>query len=240
MITEPIQTRRALLTWQRPLEQQDESPRRRFAVAELVKCGEGLGFSYKNDPEYDLASEAGFEGYPGLALGGKHQSSTATDVLKRRLPPQNRPDFKEFMERFGLSPEAHFSILSLLAYTGARLSSDSFGISETFDGFDRPFRYVFDIAGHRHYPEGVFGLAENEPVLFRHEPANPADPNAVEVVRQNGDRVGYVNRMQTGPVLHWITHGTIDARVFRLNGRSVYPRLFVMADIVPNCQRTAV
>ena len=53
MIRDPIQTRRALLTWQRPLEQekseQDDS-RRRFAVAELVECGEGLGFSYKNEP----------------------------------------------------------------------------------------------------------------------------------------------------------------------------------------------
>lgn len=237
MITDPIQTRRALLTWQRPLEQ-NGPPRRRFAVAELVECGEGLEFSYRNDQEFVFASGAGFKGYPGLALDNRHGSSTATDVLKRRLPPQNRPDFKEFMERFGLSPEAHFSILSLLAYTGARLSSDTFGICETFDGFDRPFCYVFDIAGHRHYLESIPGLAENEPVFFRPEPANPADPNAVEVVRQSGDRVGYVNRMQTGPVLHWITHGNIDARVFRLNGRSVYPRLFVMADIEPNCQRT--
>ena len=242
MITEPTQTRRALLTWQRPLEQEEseqDDSRRRFAVAELVKYGEGLGFSYKND--LDLALEAGFKGYPGLPLlDREHESSRATDVLKRRLPPQNRPDFKEFMERFGLSPEARFSILSLLAYTGARLSSDSFGISETFDGFDRPFRYVFDIAGYRHYSEGELDLAENEPVLFRPEPANPDDPNAVEVIRQNGARVGYVNRMQTGPVLRWLTHGKIDARVFRLNGRSVYPRLFIMADIVPNCQRTPV
>ncbi len=238
MIRDPIQTRRALLTWQRPLEQekseQDDS-RRRFAVAELVECGEGLGFSYKNDREFALASEAGFEGYPGLALSGKHESSTATDVLKRRLPPQNRPDFKEFMERFGLSPEARFSILSLLAYTGARLSSGSFGISETFDGFDHAFRYVFDIAGYRHYREDVLDLAENEPVFFRHEPTNPEDADAVEVARQDGARVGYVNRTQTGPVLHWLKHGTIDARVFRLNGRSVYPRLFVMADIEPDC-----
>ncbi len=237
MITEPIQTRRALLTWQRPLEQ-NGPPRRRFAVAELVECGEGLEFSYRNDQEFAFASDAGFKGYPGLALDNRHESSTATDVLKRRLPPRNRPDFKEFMERFGLSPEAHFSILSLLAYTGARLSSDSFGISETFDGFDRPFRYVFDIAGYRHYSEGELDLAENEPVLFRPETANPDDPNAVEVVRQNGARVGYINRTQTGPVLNWLAQGNIDARVFKLNGRSVYPRLFVMADIEPNCQRT--
>lgn len=236
MITEPIQTSRALLTWQRPLLEQNGSPRRRFAVAELVKCGEGLGFSYKNDQDFALASKAGFKGYPGLALGVSHESSTATDVLKRRLPPQNRPDFKEFMERFGLSSSTYFSILSLLAYTGARLSSDSFGISETFEGFDRPFSYVFDVAGYRHYREDVLDLAENEPMLFQHEPTNQDDPNAVKVVRQNGTHVGYVNRTQTLPMLRWLEHGNVDARVFRINGRSAYPRLFVMADIVPNCQ----
>ena len=247
LITEPVQTRRALLTWQRPLEQnysEQGNSRQRYAVAELVNFGEGLGFSYKNDLDpknhLDSAKEAGFRGYPGLALDNEHESSKATDILKRRLPPNYRPDFKEFLERFGLSPEAHFSILSLLAYTGARLSSDSFGISETFDGFDHPFRYVFDIAGYRHYRENVLDLDEREVVLFRPEPGNQDDPNAVELVRQNGDRVGYVNRMQARTVLRWLQHGNIEAWVFRINGRSVYPRLFIMADIKPNCQRTHV
>ena len=247
MITEPVQTRRALLTWQRPLEQgssEQGDSRQRHAVAELVKCGEGLNFSYKSDLDpknnLDSAKEAGFKGYPGLDLDSEHGSSTATDVLKRRLPPQNRPDFKEFMERFGLSTEAYFSILSLLAYTGARLSGDSFGISETFDGFDHPFRYVFDIAGYRHHRKNVLDLDEDEPVLCQPEPANRDDPSAVEVVRQNGARVGYINRMQTLPVLRWLKHGNVDAWVFRINGRSAYPRLFVMADVEPNCQKARI
>ena len=44
--------------------------------------------------------------------------------------------------------------------------------------------------------ENVLDLDEREVVLFRPEPGNQDDPNAVELVRQNGDRVGYVNRMQ--------------------------------------------
>ena len=238
MITDPIQTRRALLTWQRPLAGQDDSPRRRFAVAELTEHDEGLGFAYRHD--IGSASETGFEGYPGLPLARQHESSKATDVLKRRLPPLNRPDFNEFKERFGLSPEAHFSVLSLLAYTGARLSSDSFGISETFDGFDQPFRYVFDIAGYRHYRERMLDLVEDEPIFFVHEPTNPNDADAVKVVRQNEATVGYINRLQTGPMLRWLENGNINARVFRINGRSSYPRLFVMADVVPNCKMADV
>ena len=69
MITDPIQTRRALLIWQRPLGQQDDSPRERYAVAELVMDGDGLGFAYIDD--LDSALEAGFKGYPRLALGNR-------------------------------------------------------------------------------------------------------------------------------------------------------------------------
>ena len=211
-------------------------------MAELVESEAGLGFSYKSDLDtennLDSARGAGFRGYPGLALDLEHGPSKSADVLKRRLPPDSRPDFNEFKERFGLSPVAQFTLLSLLAYTGARLTSDSFGISETFDGFDHPFRYVFDIAGYRHYRENALDLDKGEAINFQPEPSNQNDHNAVEVVRKTGVRVGYVNRMQALPVLRWLQHGIIRAWVFRINGRSVYPRLFVMADIEPNCQWT--
>ena len=230
MITEPIQTSRALLTWQRPLEQ--FGTRDRLAVAELVQRKAGVEFSYLDEKHLAQARKTGFSGYPGLALENQHEINTATDILTRRLPPRNRPDFQDFMETFGLSSQAHFSELSLLAYTGARMTSDSFGVTETFEGFDRPFRYIFDVSGYRHYRKDDLNI--DEPVAFRHEPTNQHDPNAVEVVRQDGARLGYVNRLQAPSVLRWLGQGRIEARVFSQNGRSVYPRLFVMADIHPD------
>ena len=235
MITDPIQTRRALLTWQRPLEQ--PGSRDRFAVAELLQCEGGVAFSYLGEGSLAPALEAGFSGYPGLALGEAHEADTAIDVLARRLPPRDRPDFDDFMETFGLSPQADFSDLSLLAYTGARLTGDSFGVTETFEGFDRPFRYVFDVSGYRHYRSGAPDLAVDEPVIFRRDPTNEHDSDAIEIARENDARLGYVNRLQAQTVQRWIEHGSIDARVFRLGGHSVYPRLFVMADIEPALQK---
>lgn len=235
MITDPIQTRRALLTWQRPLEQ--PGSRDRFAVAELLQCEGGVAFSYLDEEALAPALDAGFGGYPGLALGEAHEADTALDVLVRRLPPRVRPDFDDFMETFGLSPQADFSGLSLLAYTGARLTGDSFGVTETFEGFDRPFRYVFDVSGYRHYRNDAPDLAIDEPVVFRHDVTNEYDPHAVEVARQDGARLGYVNRLQAQTVRGWIEHGNIDARVFRATGRTAYPRLFVMADIEPALQK---
>lgn len=238
LITDPIQTRRALLTWQRPLEQMGS--RNRMEVAELLECGEGFEFSYLADEYLIRAKRTGFIGYPGLPLNAEHDPATATEVLIRRLPPPTRPDFNEFVETFGLSRKAQFTQLSMLAYTGARLVSDSFGIAETFEGFDRAFRYVFDIAGYRRYRNDVLDLAVGEPVIFRHEPENPNDPDAVVVVRSSGARLGYVNRIQSRPVLQWLTRGTIEAHVFRLNGRPAYPRLFVVADVQPSCQTACV
>lgn len=234
LITDPIQTRRALLTWQRPLEQ--PGSRDRFAVAELSQCEGGVAFSYLDEEGLAPALESGFCGYPGLALGDAHEAATALDVLARRLPPRNRPDFHEFMETFGLSPQADFSDLSLLAYTGARVTGDSFGVTETFEGFDRPFRYVFDVSGYRHYRDGAPDIAIDEPVIFQHDPTNEYDLHAVEATRNSGVRLGYINRLQTQTVREWLERGSVDARVFRLGGRSAYPRLFVMADIEPALQ----
>ena len=234
LITDPIQTQRALLTWQRPLDQ--SGSRDRIAVAELVQCEKGMSFSYLSEELLGPAYKAGFNGYPGLALNTKHKPETATDVLMRRLPSRSRPDFQEFIETFGLSWEARFTGLSLLAYTGARLVGDSFGVAETFEGFDHPFRYVFDIAGYRRYRNDALDLALEEPVIFQHEPTNPIDPDAVQVVRCNDTRLGYVNRIQSQPVRRWLARGSIEAYVFRLNGRPAYPRLFVMANIKPSCQ----
>ncbi len=235
LITDPIQTRRALFTWQRPLEQ--PGSRDRFAVAELLQCEGGVAFSYLDEGSLAPVMEAGFRGYPGLALGDAHEAETALDVLARRLPPRDRPDFHEFLETFGLSPQADFSNLSLLAYTGARVTGDSFGVTETFDGFDRPFRYVFDVSGYRHYRNDALDLAVDEPLIFRLEPTNEYDSDAIEIARENDVRLGYINRLQAQTVRGWIEHGNIDARVFKVNGRSAYPRLFVMADIEPAMQK---
>ena len=195
-----------------------------------------MAFSYLDEEGLAPALETGFSGYPGLALADAHEADTALDVLIRRLPPRNRPDFHDFMETFGLSPQADFSSLSLLAYTGARMTGDSFGVAETFEGFDRPFRYVFDVSGYRHYRNDALDLAVDEPLIFRRDPTNEYDSDAIEIVRENDVRLGYINRLQAQTVRGWIERGIIDARVFKVNGRSVYPRLFVMADIEPVLQ----
>ena len=235
MISDPIQTRRALLAWQPPLA--ERGPRKRFAVADLIQRDDHVAFSYRlaaND--LSVARNEGFEFYPGLPLRDYSNDASAFGLLRRRLPPAAREDFSEFLEGFGLLPKARLTDLSLLAYTGARLTGDGFGVVETFDGFERPFRYVFDVAGFRRYRAHVPGLSVGEPVTFRADPDNSYDPDAVEIVCRNNVRLGYVNRLQTGPVRAWLSGGKIQAQVFRDNGRAAYPRLFVLANVDPGFQ----
>jgi hypothetical protein len=229
MIENPTPTRRALLTWQRPL---DENGRRdRCAVAELCQGEDGVSFRYFDDNELTAAREAGFSGYPGLPIESDEIDRIGCDVLMRRLPPRERADFSDIIERFGLPADHEYSDLSLLAYTGARMTSDSFAICETFDGFDLPFTYVFDVAGNRHYQELYTQLVGSETLLFQREPTNQWDPDAILITRLDGTHVGYVNRLQADMVGGWLDNGVISASVFRVNGRAQYPRLFVRAEV---------
>lgn len=237
MIENPIPTERALLIWQRPL---DQSGRRdRCAVAELVQGPDQVSFRYFDDERMEQAQEAGFTGYPGLPIGSENLERNSIDVLMRRLPPQGRADFGHMLERFGLPADRSYSPLSLLAYTGARLTSDSFSICETFDGFETPFSYVFDVAGNRHYQEQYADLEIGEPLVFEREPGNSHDPNAVRITRMAGQTVGYVNRWQAEAVSRWLEDCEVKASVFRVNGRREYPRLFATAQVSPASETLA-
>jgi len=240
MIQNPIQTTRALLTWQRPLDAGE--PRDRHVVGELRDSGDGIQFQYLSDDALAEAFELGFEGYPGLPIG-TYQSEPRADnveaILMRRLPPIGRADFQRFKETFGLSVNAELTSLSLLAYTGARLTSDSFGVAETFDGFDGPFDYIFDVAGYRRYQQNSAGMVAGDTVRLVHERDNPHDENAVQVLNGNGDCLGYINRAQSAIIADRLLSCEISAHVFRFNGRQDYPKLFVYSSITPSGQQVA-
>lgn len=220
-----------MLTWQTPLG--TGGRRQRHAVGEFVATDTGADFRYLIGSDGFTAAQAeGFDGYPGLNLDAC-ASEDALAIFMRRLPSTDRSDYARFLETFGLSPQADWSDLSLLTYTGARLASDSYSITETFDGFDRPFRYIFDVAGFRRKTDNANGLQTGDPVILEHEPGNAHDPNAIQVLRQSRQCLGHINRLQCEQVLNWQNQGRVSAHVFRFNGRPVYPRLFLMADIVP-------
>lgn len=233
MIIDPIHTTSAQLIWQSPLE--SSGSRRRLPVALLrAQDGGSVTFEYlKGSESFEAARREGFNGYYGIPLE-RVDTTDAIKTLGRRLPSSERTDYAEYLARFGLTPDHNLPPLSLLAYTGGRLTSDSFSIADTFEGFDRPFQYIFDVAGRRHSFSHSPNLSIGDYAEFRAEPLNEFDSNAVEIIGSNGNRFGYVNACQVEAVNAWLLNGTINARVFRINGRPSYPRLFIIADIVPS------
>lgn len=240
MISNPIHTKSAHLIWQSPLGDTSGS-RRRLPVALMRATDDetSVSFEYLHDTsDFKEAVSEGFEGYMGIPLD-REDTSDAIKTLGRRLLMPERLDYHEYLARSGLSVEHNLSTLSLLSYTGAKLTSDSFSVSDTFEGFDRSFQYIFDVAGRRHSQSLTPSPQKGDTVIFRAEPDNEYDPNAVELVDVNGNRFGYVNACQTEAVNNWLVNGSIKARVFRINGREAYPRLFVFADISPNSRLQA-
>lgn len=239
MIENPVQTRRALLVWLPPLF--GTVRRRRHEVAQLVQRADGVSFQYFSDEQLKDAKREGFDGYPGLPLESDDPGGVAMDLLMRRLPPREREDFGGLLERFGLpsGPSHSYSDLSLLAYTGARLTSDGFSVCETFEGFEAPFTYVFDVAGNRHYQQLYTELAIGEPMYLKREDKNEFDSNAVRIAREDDTTVGFINRLQAKAVRRYLEECEISASVFRTNGRPEYPRLFVRVEMAPNASALA-
>jgi HIRAN domain len=209
--------------------------RDRHAVGELVVDGDKVRFTYlSNTPSFNAACKQGFDGYPGLPISETDEYADALSIFMRRLPNPGRSDYNAYFENFGLSPEANWTPLSRLAYTSARSVSDSFSITETFDGFEEPFEFIFDVAGFRHYIDAASTIHRQDTVQLQPEPNNPYDPDAIQVLTETNLLLGYINRLQAKKLLGWITTGSIQTEIYRLNGRPLYPRLFIFARITPN------
>ena len=236
LISNPLQTQVANLVWQSPKEH-TQGTGRRYCVGRLRADpdSDDVIFSYlAKSEDFRQAKKNGFDGYTGIPLWHKGRDTSAFSLLQRRVPPPNRPDYKDYLARFGLNIADELPPLSVLAYTGARQIGNPFSIAETFEGFDTPFQYIFDLAGRRHYAPETPNAEQGDEVFFDAETDNQHDPLAVCLKDANGQRLGYINRCQVKKVQPWARANKItNARIHRVNGRRDYPRLFVMCDINP-------
>ena len=241
---ELLPTQRALLVWQTPLRPAEKGGGRNclvrdhHAVGELVRKKSGrVSFRYFDDLE--AARAQGFRDYPGLFTDMKPKANDKIgfELLRRRLPPEQRRDYGKTLQKFGLPTDLDRSDhLTLMAYTGAR-NDDSFSICETFDGFDRPFRFLFELANVKR--DGTYDvcakLVPGETLTFKREPDNPHDSNAIKVVRADNEKqkAGYVNHLQAKAVGRWLGEGEITASAFMFSRRSVDPRLYINVNVSP-------
>lgn len=219
-----------VLTWRAP---DSDSGRNRYKVAEFKKIdNEHIGFCYlKDTDDFAKAKELGFVGFPAFNKFDKVYETNVLEVFLRRTPPRKRGDFKRFLEQLGLDPEVSISDIALLAYSGAKLATDTFELINPLKVINVPAELVLEVVGTRYYlDEGVGALSIEDEVILEPEPDNQHDPNAVKVVRDKRV-IGYINRFQCLGVKNAIAEYDVKAHVFKVNGTKDQPRILICVSI---------
>lgn len=229
-----------LLAWQAPDHLRD---RWRWAVGVFDLTGPESNFRYVTaDSEFralnggrgrDELLALGFLGYPAFSMLRPLHTQGVLPTLMRRLPPRSRSDFGAFLALFGFAPDANPSDFALLSYTGAKLPSDGFSIVDPLDKDTAQADLVTEIAGTRHHLAGERLTAPPEAaVTLTPEPENKFDPAAIRV-NLHDKCIGYINRLQSRTLLHWLNTRSVESSIYRLNGSVESPKVFIFIKIRP-------
>ena len=236
LISNPIRTSRAILVYERVDnnanrimnlcgELWDQNGEKLFKYYDEKNGLPFFGSDKDSLPNDGALSHVSIE-YISMPFGRKQNRTNAIDILAHRMVPAKRTDYEEYLNEHGISKSNNLDKLSLLAYTKAKLTRDSFAVYDTLDGFEGKFRYIFETLNHK--PKQ--NLKINDKVTFLQD----ENPNKVKIVLgEDPDNIlGYVNQLQAGKVLEWLKSGNIQARVFMyIPIDTMYPTLFICADI---------
>lgn len=217
---------RLLLVWH---HSNSEAPRSRRVVGELVRHGEDAAFRYlKGTDDFRLALEEGFHEFPAFADAKNEESKLgALDVFVRRLPPRKREDFQEYLTQYNLPTDFAGSSFALLAYTGARLPSDTFELCPDLSDARAPLDLVIEVAGINHHIDSDTYIPESAVVVFEKDPENIHDPSAVKVIHE-GKHIGFINKALAPSFSKLMDSGVVSGSVIRFSKNKGKPRLLVL------------
>jgi hypothetical protein len=223
---------RLLLVW-RP--NQTGAPRTRRVVAEVVQPKERPHAVLRylaGSEDFDQATAEGFQGYPAFRVEQVEHASNVLDSFIRRLPPRNREDFYQYLQRHRLPEDSQLSDMALLAYTNAKLPSDEFELYPDLTSSAPPFELIIEVAGFRHQDGVALGdIYAGDPVVLKPEPENLYDTNAIAVFH-NGKKIGHIDRAQAPSFKSWLRKGyKINATVERINGKPGRPLVYVFVSV---------
>jgi hypothetical protein len=227
------------LAWQAPDHMGD---RFRWAVGVLERTTDGdcslryfqpgPDFEARNQGRsFDRLRSLGYQGYPAFPLKKERYEGGVLPAFMRRLPPRTRPDFLEYKRQFRLPSHVFVSNFTLLGRTEAKLPSDGFSVVDPLDGDIKRCDLLLEVAGYRYYAEQT-RVSVDEPVIFQPEPGNEHDQNAV-MVQVRGQKIGYVNRLQTSAFKRLLAEQNVSSVVERLNGRPGKARAFIFVWVRP-------
>lgn len=203
----------------------------RYVVAFIEKKGEEVTLKYNVDSEdMEKAIANGFQGHPSFKFSGENEtfSNGVVNAFTRRLPPRKRSDFGGYLMSHRLPATFNGSELALLAYTGAKLPSDSFSIIPDLSTVSIPFDYVLEVAGTRYQKDiDLEKVSIGDPVELVNEHSNEIDSNAIALYC-SGMRIGYINKALCNSIHDLQQTKAIAAVVAKKNGTPERPLIYVM------------
>lgn len=182
-----------LLIWR------DRISRLYFHIGTLTYDGKIYQFEYTHQIEGERrvhdAINHGYSLHPAFPdLMKKYKSEKLFPAFARRIPSEDRVDYKEVLQELGLPKSA--SKMDLLRATRGMVGKDPYFFDEPLHLHDQNIlSNYFYISGMRYIdlPKNWnFTLKKGDKLYLEQAPSNPVDPNAVKILTKNGIHLGYV------------------------------------------------
>lgn len=173
-----------------------EVTRRQYIVGQLSKNGQ---YEFHYCGEVHKAIEAGFTPLiPFPDIDTTYNNDELFSVFSSRLPDRKRKDIDNILKKYNMNA---YDPYEFLKKSGARLPIDNLQFIDPILDLSSSFQRTFYIAGVRHYLkcqgencELATDVTRGDEAFLVKEPENIADSNAIKVMNDSKEHLGYIPR----------------------------------------------
>jgi hypothetical protein len=210
---------------------------KRYIIGELERVDGNILLRYfANSQDFKDALNLGFKGFAIFDINQEVHGLNVMNTLERRIPSRQRADFDDFLIYHRINPEVRdrLSDFALLSYTGGKLPGDGFSFVHAFEEAPIPCELTIDVAGISHYKDALPPLETliGSSVVFKPDPENFKDSEAIAIETLDGKLIGYVNRAQTATFNKWLQRHSIEGIIDRVSGTTDRPDILLYVKVI--------
>ena len=187
----------------------DPQTRRNFVIGRL---GRGEKYTFEYFGEFEKAKQYGWTKFDVFSEEKVYESNHLFPVFASRLPDKKRRDIDKILQKYGLS---EFDEFELLRKSGAKLPIDTYSFIDPIFPNDEIIIRDFFIMGVRYQSfckgDNCFSLPEvsvGDELFLKKEPNNLYDSNAIVILTQKMDVLGYVPRYYNLAIIERLENGS--------------------------------
>ncbi|MGB0678816.1 MAG: hypothetical protein ACPGUV_04055 [Polyangiales bacterium] len=191
----------------------------RWRIGSLSRGREGYGFSYAPKEVLDRARQRGFFLLPEFPRPEQqYRAAYLFSTFSQRIPHPARPDRQRIFQDWGVVDED--DALHILGCSGGFQLTDRLELCDAWGAEDlRRGPRCFRIAGQAYMPHARHGttadgaIQPDQPALL--ERVDSEDPQAVQVLTEDRQRVGFVPKVYNEAVASLLDAGVRMTAAFR-------------------------